>query len=112
LTVKRDANFIEEVPVAKKLSAETLEKLKAIYEECEDGAHGCMGIPSGCIQSYLEQKDSENPPTCSVMVAWEKAGDKNVYKLTGTTDGDSGYVAVGFSNDNKMVSIFSQNSHK
>jgi len=35
----------EEVPVAKKLSAKTLENLKAIYGECKDGVPGCMEIP-------------------------------------------------------------------
>jgi len=39
------------------------------------------------------------------MVVWEKARDKNVCKLTGTPKRDSGCVAVGFSQDNKMVNI-------
>jgi len=36
------------------------------------------------------------------MVSWEVQGEKNSYKITGTTESDRGYVAMGFSNDTYM----------
>lgn len=57
-------------------------------------AKKCLGHPADCITSEK----------CDAAVAISYEGDKYIFEMYGK---DSHYVAVGFSEDNKMVNIFS-----
>jgi len=39
---------------------------------------------------------------CNIIFTWANKGGKNVFQLSGTPGGRQGYVAVGYSNDEKM----------
>jgi hypothetical protein len=85
------------------LSAKALSNLKEFYEVCETPSKGCLGYPTGCIETFLDQRNSVNPATCDIMLSWSADGEKNSYALTGVPGGDKGYIAMGFSDDAKMV---------
>ena len=52
---------------------------------------GCYRNPADCTEQ-----------TCDMMVTWKDRGEFVDFEITGDSDG---WVAVGFSEDKKMVSI-------
>lgn len=70
---------------------------------------GCLGLPEGCIKEFMDTSNQAAPKTCSVLVSFAARGERNVYNLTGRPSNDdsvSGYIALGLSDDDKMVKSF------
>jgi hypothetical protein len=87
-------------PPAKVLGDRLLEKMKEAYEGC-GVSKGCFGVPAGCVDTFLAAGDSATDgDVCSMMVTWQKKGDKNTFQLNGRQT--EGYVAVGISPAKKM----------
>jgi len=85
------------------MSQELSSKLRQKYQECKDRKVGCMGIPDGCVEMFLE----DSKTVCTVMLSWSSSdGIRNSYLLTGTSGNPNrGYVAMAFSDDQDMVRI-------
>ncbi|ODM96838.1 putative ferric-chelate reductase 1 [Orchesella cincta] len=100
LVVKRDPNAAAP-PAGGLISAsdELLKRWREVYGGCGDNK-GCFGMPNKCIENF--DASSDNPTVCKMMVTWEKKGSENRYQLTANMRSQNGYVAVGFSDDDKM----------
>ncbi|EFX80429.1 hypothetical protein DAPPUDRAFT_304120 [Daphnia pulex] len=63
----------------------------SVYDGC-DGTKGCLGYPASCIQQR----------SCSALVTFAQKGQRSEFELWATKSTDNSFVAVGFSEDNKM----------
>jgi len=89
--------------VEKKLSQRVILKVQENYSQCKDGKVGCVGIPEGCVEKFLE----DSKTVCTVMLSWSSPdGIRNSYLLSGNSGNTSGgFVAMAFSDDQDMVRI-------
>lgn len=76
-----------------------------MYKACGEST-GCFGFPDNCVARFLATQSEANPKTCTILTSFAAVGERNVYTLVGrpsTDDSTTGYIALGMSDDVKMV---------